>query len=174
MLQLLLDKLEDVQTFIESGGDVLLAIFVATLLMWMLIFERFWYIRYTFPGQASRAIKEWSERKDHESWYSLQIRRMEISRLRLGVRSGLPMISTLLALCPLLGLLGTVNGMISVFEVLAMFGNNTRAMAGGVSKAILPTMAGMAAAISGLYFRARLEELAKKNIRKLEQALTTH
>ena len=63
------------------------------------------------------------------------------------------MVKTLVALCPLLGLLGTVTGMIEVFDVMAIAGSgNARAMAAGVSKATIPTMAGMVAAISGLYF----------------------
>jgi len=59
----------------------------------------------------------------------------------------------LVALLPLLGLLGTVTGMIEVFDVMALSGSsNARLMAGGVFKATIPTMAGMTAALSGLYF----------------------
>jgi biopolymer transport protein ExbB len=50
-----------------------------------------------------------------------------------------------------LGLLGTVTGMIEVFEVMAISGSgNPRSMASGVSKATIPTMAGMVAALSGI------------------------
>ncbi len=62
------------------------------------------------------------------------------------------MIQACVALCPLLGLLGTVTGMIEVFHVMASSGtSNARAMAGGVSKATVPTMAGMVAALSALF-----------------------
>ena len=50
-------------------------------------------------------------------------------------------IPTLIALLPLLGLLGTVTGMIQVFDVMASLGSgNPRAMANGVSAATIPTM----------------------------------
>jgi biopolymer transport protein ExbB len=53
-------------------------------------------------------------------------------------------------LCPLLGLLGTVTGMISVFDAMATQGGNARSMAAGVSMATIPTMSGMIASLSGL------------------------
>jgi len=55
-------------------------------------------------------------------------------------------------LAPLFGLLGTVTGMIEVFQVMAFTGGgDARSMAGGVSKATLPTMAGMTTALSGVF-----------------------
>ena len=72
------------------------------------------------------------------------------------------MIASLVALCPLLGLLGTVTGMIEVFDVMALTGSgNPRAMASGVAKATIPTMAGMVAALSGLIFSTQLQNKAK-------------
>jgi biopolymer transport protein ExbB len=79
----------------------------------------------------------------------------------MDLEDGLPYIRVLVALCPLLGLLGTVTGMMEVFDVMAITGSgNAKAMAGGVSKATIPTMAGMVAALSGLILSARLEIFA--------------
>jgi len=62
------------------------------------------------------------------------------------------LIQTCVALAPLFGLLGTVTGMIEVFQVMAFTGGgDARSMAGGVSKATLPTMAGMTTALSGVF-----------------------
>jgi biopolymer transport protein ExbB len=67
------------------------------------------------------------------------------------VERNIALIQTCVALCPLLGLLGTVTGMVEVFEVMAISGSgNPRSMASGVSKATIPTMAGMVAALSGI------------------------
>jgi biopolymer transport protein ExbB len=75
----------------------------------------------------------------------------------------LALIKTCVALCPLLGLLGTVTGMIEVFEVMAISGSgNPRSMASGVSKATVPTMAGMVAALSGVAMSAYLENKARR------------
>ena len=54
----------------------------------------------------------------------------------------------------MIGLLGTVYGMIEVFEVLSFLGTgNPRAMSSGVAKATIPTMASMVITIISLYFR---------------------
>ena len=59
----------------------------------------------------------------------------------------------LVAVTALLGLLGTVTGMVEVFDVMAVTGSsNARLMAAGISKATIPTMAGLVASLSGLIF----------------------
>ena len=72
---------------------------------------------------------------------------MLLSQANEKINAHLPMIKTMVALCPLLGLLGTVTGMIEVFNIMAVTGGgDAKSMAGGVSKATIPTMAGMVAA----------------------------
>jgi biopolymer transport protein ExbB len=151
----------DVQAFLETGGGVLNVIGVVTVVMWTLMLERFYYFYRVFPGVADGVQRNWQDRADHSSWSAHQIRRLKVSELRMQLEDGLSYIRVLVALCPLLGLLGTVTGMIEVFDVMAVAGSgNAKAMAGGVSKATIPTMAGMVAALSGLILSARLEQFA--------------
>ena len=83
------------------------------------------------------------------------------------------MIKACVALCPLLGLLGTVTGMVEVFQVMAVNGtSNVRAMAAGVSKATVPTMAGMVAALSGLFFSFWLQRQYERERQLLGEHLT--
>ena len=90
-----------------------------------------------------------------------------------GLTKGLLFIKVIAAVAPLMGLLGTVTGMIEVFQVMAFTGGgDARSMAGGVSKATLPTMAGMTTALSGVFAtiylnaaRNREETLIKETIR---------
>jgi biopolymer transport protein ExbB len=85
------------------------------------------------------------------------------------------MIKTLMAVLPLLGLLGTVTGMIQVFDVMAVTGtSNARLMAGGVSAATIPTMAGLVAALSGVYAVTFLENKASAKIEQAEDLLLHH
>ena len=110
---------------------------------------------------------------DHSSWGAHQIRRLLISEVQARLDAGLNMIKTLVALCPLLGLLGTVTGMIEVFDVMAISGSgNARAMASGVSKATIPTMAGMVAALSGLIFSVQLDRYARDEGERVADSLT--
>ena len=156
------EAVANVRDFLETGGDVLVAIGVTTFAMWTLILERFWYFRLVQPERAREALAAWSARGDQSSWNAHQIRRLLISQVQQELDSGLNMVKTLVALCPLLGLLGTVTGMIEVFDVMAISGSgNARAMASGVSKATIPTMAGMVAARSGLVFSVQLERFAR-------------
>jgi biopolymer transport protein ExbB len=150
-----------VRAFIEQGGNVLLVIAFVTAVMWTLILERFWYYSKSYRHEEKRTQAIWDARTDHSSWNSKQIRRVLISDLTAHLNWGLGMIGTLVALCPMLGLLGTVTGMIEVFDVMAAGGGNTRGMAAGVSKSTLPTMAGMVAAISGMLFHIQLERFAE-------------
>jgi biopolymer transport protein ExbB len=169
----LLEIWEAIERFLETGGDVLLVIFAVTLVMWTLILERIWYSSRGHPAEVKRALEKWHSRSERASWHARQVRRLLVSELSAKLGHSLPMIKTLVALCPLLGLLGTVTGMIEVFDVMAIAGSgNPRAMASGVSKATIPTMAGMIAALSGLYFSVRLERFARDEIQRMANRLT--
>jgi biopolymer transport protein ExbB len=90
----------------------------------------------------------------------------------MALNQNISKIKVLVALCPLLGLLGTVTGMISVFDVMAMTGTgNARLMASGISMATIPTMAGMVAALSGLYFGSYFENKSRNLFNALSDEL---
>jgi len=164
-----------VRGFLETGGPVLFLIGLTTLAMWTLILERFWYFRRLHPVERQRVQSTWESRDDRESWNAHQIRRLFVSEVQIKLDSGLTMIKTLVALCPLLGLLGTVTGMIEVFDVMAIAGSgNARAMASGVSRATIPTMAGMVAALSGLILSVQLERYARDETQRVADSLTIH
>jgi biopolymer transport protein ExbB len=83
------------------------------------------------------------------------------------------MIKVCVSLCPLLGLLGTVTGMIVVFHVMAVTGGgDAKSMAGGVSRATIPTMAGMVAAISGVFANVYVTRIADREKHLLQDRLT--
>lgn len=161
-----------VTDFIAQGGEVLWVLFGACLMLWFLILERAWYLRITWPKLAASLIAEWNRRLDCESWQARKIREETVSRASLALHAQLPLIKVLVALCPLLGLLGTVLGMIGVFEVIAVSGNDdAQAMARGVYRATIPTMSGLVVALTGIYFTVRLRQLADRSTRRLQDAL---
>ena len=141
------DTLAEMGKFMDSGGNVLWMIVILLFFMWTLIFERVWYLTKSCPRVLKIKIDVWSGRKDRRSKFALQIREKVISEATLQIDNNMMMIKTLIAVAPLFGLLGTVTGMITVFDVMAFTGGgDVKAMAGGVSKATIPTMAGMVAA----------------------------
>ena len=169
----LADAIEAIRDFMSLGGPVLRAIAVTIFVMWALIIERMIFFR-TSMKQMSRAIyDEWESRPERQSWNAKQIRELLISRFSEETTKGISVIQTLVALCPLLGLLGTVTGMISVFQVMAVSGSgNVRAMAAGVSQATVPTMAGMVGALSGVLLITLLSRRAANEVEFLEDSLT--
>lgn len=163
---------EAIRDFVESGGQVLLAIGILIFVMWLLILERVFYVFIWHKNFKKETIAKWSAREDKSSWNAEQIRQAMISRVSLKLNSSIPVIQALVALCPLLGLMGTVTGMIEVFDVMAISGSgNARSMAAGVSKATIPTMAGMVGALSGVFASTWLNRTSKAERTHIEDAL---
>lgn len=155
--------------FMEMGGYVLGLVMLAALVLWTLLVERLWYMGFGLRSDLRRGRDMWVARADHTSWYARRIREQLIGEVRGNVTRSLNMIKTMIAIAPLLGLLGTVTGMVEVFDVMAITGaSNARAMASGVSKATLPTMAGMVVALSGLYLSSLLDKWAERAVRRAE------
>jgi biopolymer transport protein ExbB len=161
-----------IDSFLYAGGSVLLLIACALVLVWTLIAERLLYFWRGHDRTVERIRRAWSDRGDHSSWYARQVRRGLVSEARLELNRSLHLIRTLVAMCPLLGLLGTVTGMVEVFEVMALLGNeNPRAMAAGIYRATLPTMAGMVAALSALFFSVALQSYAQRAVKTTAEQL---
>ncbi|AWB68096.1 biopolymer transporter ExbB [Saccharobesus litoralis] len=171
----LIDIWETVRGFISTGGDVLYIVFAVLAIMWFLMIERYWFLLIEFPKYRKELIARWDARPDTTSWYAHKIRDFWISEASEMLKARLLLIKTLVALCPLIGLFGTVTGMISVFDSMATSGTgNPRLMASGISMATIPTMAGMVAALSGVFFSSRIEARAKTEVEKLVDSLPHH
>jgi biopolymer transport protein ExbB len=145
---------------VTEGGIFVAFIFLNGVLLWTLTIERLWYFTRVLPVESRRALETWRARSEHQSWCARQIRRTLISRLNASMSAGMPLLRVLVPLAPLLGLIGTVSGMLEVFDSMAIRGSaDARAMASGVSHAMICTMSGLAVSITGLYpvhyFRTR-------------------
>lgn len=173
-MELLLDPWYGIEDFVDQGGPVLWVLFGACLVMWLLILERLWYLRIAWPRRARAIVARWQAREDRASWRAKRVREATVSEVSLQLHLFLPMIRVLVSLCPLLGLLGTVLGMVGVFEVIAISGNDdAQAMARGVYRATIPTMAGLVVALTGIYFTVRLRQLADRETGRLADRLVT-
>ncbi len=167
------DSFVAIRDFMELGGPILRWIAVVIFVMWVLIIERILFFRSTMKGLSDGIHDAWEGRPERRSWNAHMIRERLISEFSMATNSGIPMIQTLVALCPLMGLMGTVTGMIKVFEVMAVSGSgNVRAMAAGVSQATVPTMAGMVGALSGVLLVTLLSRRAAREVEFLEDSLT--
>ena len=167
-----MDFFEMIIDFLEKGGQVLWLIFFTLLVMWFFIMEKYYYFHSIYPQKKKLKKEEWLQRSDRTSWFARRIREMEISKMNSELNCFIPTIKVLVMIAPLLGLLGTVTGMIAVFDVMALTGTgNARLMASGISLATIPTMAGMVSAISGLYFGSYFEKKARFETQKFKEVL---
>lgn len=164
--------LSAVAALIDGGGPFVIWIFGSGVLMWALILERSLYFFLLLPREAEALHRQWMERSEHSSWCARQIRQMFISRLNANMSTGFPLMQVLVPLSPLLGLVGTVSGMLEVFDVMAIKGqSDPKSMADGISHAMIATLSGLAVALSGLYFAHHFQARATRETERLNVLL---
>jgi len=156
---------------LELGGPILGIILVMAFFMWALLFDRLHYLFAQYPQELEEAKAAWIQRPERRSWFAQQHRNALQGRLASHLSQNFSLIGTLIKVCPLLGLLGTVIGMLEVFDALAATGsNNPRSMAAGVSKATVSTLAGMVVAIVGLLALS----LSERRAQAARESLASH
>jgi biopolymer transport protein ExbB len=152
LLDALLRPYVAITDLFEGGGPFVFWIFVTCFVLWTLVVERMLYFSRVLPRESTEALARWRARSEHQSWCARQIREAMISRFRAGMTANLRLMRVLVPLAPLLGLIGTVSGMLEVFDSMALRGSaDARSMASGVSHAMICTMTGLAVSITGLY-----------------------
>lgn len=161
----------DILIFLDTGGDILLVILLSSLIFWTLIIEKFLYYKFVFKPKSKKLKLFWKHRDNADSWESMQLKQAQVSELSVSLNMNIFSMKVIISLFPLTGLLGTVTGMISVFDSMSSLGTNARAMAGGISMATIPTMAGMLLAVLGIFAFSRVDFMIKTNIRRLKDKL---
>lgn len=181
----LTNSLELLRSLFANGGPIMLFIAMVSIVAWT-------QASYTWLqiGRLSRALKEYSAPLwTTSSRSTLQVSAPGHSEF-LGwngqasrMRRALGLIATLGAVLPLLGLLGTVWGMLMSFEVIHGYGTGQpKRLAGGIGQALLTTQAGLWCAVPILFFhhvlknRLRLISIEIKVLSHFvqQQTLTPH
>lgn len=163
---------QDLQAFLDRGGPVLLVIMAATFVMWALILERLFYFRFAHKQIAAEALAEWRSRSDRKSKLAHWVRDKLVSEVRAKAEENVQLTKAMVALAPLLGLLGTVTGMVAVFDIMAITaGADAKAMSAGVSRATIPTMAGMIASLSGILFTSGMDRRVNRSVQQVEDSM---
>lgn len=187
----LLSSLSTLTPYYEMGGFVMPPLILVSIVLWYALAFRFLYLD-TSNRNPRQLIKKAARKKGNQSRSILgraaqfavdtaqsyqshrQVKalvnqhftqiKIEMSRYRRLVRS-------LVAVAPLLGLLGTVDGMIETFDSLgdmALF-SQSGGIAGGISKALFTTQMGLAVSIPGLLFGRIIERKEVLIGRQLDQ-----
>ena len=172
--------------YIRSGGVVMVPILCVSLVMWILIFNRLFFLHRLYVKNIPRAMageltrdNQWPEERYKGANASLvreflsrrspvpdpdldeRILDETVMALTASLDKYLALIGMLSAVAPLMGLLGTVVGMMETFDVITVFGTgNVRAMASGISVALVTTQTGLMISIPGLYMSGWLNRRA--------------
>lgn len=191
---------ESIFTTFQRGGLVMWPIIILSLYAMGLIVERWLYYR----DQNRQLMEQWEQlqgmkpqlkleelvmnqqtvigrltRTVCEHRLSQQQEQIEKVRNSFGDESAvlqerLSTIAVIATLLPMLGLLGTVVGMIAAFDVIALHGTgNPNLMAEGISQALITTEAGLLTSIPIFYLHNNLSNWSERLIRKLDE-YTTH
>jgi biopolymer transport protein ExbB len=188
---LIIDAWYSLGEYFRTGGPVMVPLLLVSLTMWLLIAERAIVLRrlsiHPLSGQEALACIQGShspkavgscavgllvlrflDRMSGDPCLDRNILDELVLSLNRSLTRFLPLIGVLAAVAPLLGLLGTVTGMMSTFEVMSLFGTgNAKGMAGGISEALITTQTGLIVAIPGLYMKNFLERRAQALRRQL-------
>lgn len=171
---------------IRAGGAVMGPLIFLSLVMWLLIIERAFFFRRLYRrnmtartalslirrdqmpdpakyrGAVSLLVTEFIRSRTGNQQLDRHLLDAAVARINRRLPRFLALIGVLAAMAPLLGLLGTVTGMITTFDVLAIFGTgNAKAMAGGISQSLITTQTGLIVAIPGLYMKGFLDRRAE-------------
>jgi len=181
---------------VKAGGWLMLPIIACSMIAFGIILERFWTLQKSkvIPRHLVATIWHWVkegqlERSKIEDISKqsalgkilasgLNNRHLDRDRIKESIEETgrqvvhelerfLNTLGTIASISPLLGLLGTVIGMIKVFNAITSSGvGNAAPLAGGISQALITTAAGLSVAIIALmfhrYFRGRVDELVVK------------
>ena len=184
---------------LKAGGPVMYLLLVSSIAVAAIGIERFRFYRYAGRGSETflQKLKEILGKRDWH--YGLELCRREDSSVGLVARAGmeaavrgenvelaltlahdetalklrarLNYLSTIVTLAPLLGLLGTIAGMIETFNIFSVQAGQPLAITGGIGEALIATATGLCVAIFALlvhtYFAQRLDEI----LAELEKAV---
>ncbi len=173
--------------YFSHGGPIMVPILLLSVWMWTLIAERLFFfrqaekkelsiaqaidcLRYQMPPEENRTktpgarlVADFLRQRTGLRIIDQSILENSLNRERPRLHRSLNVIAVLAAIAPLLGLLGTVSGMISTFNVISIFGTgNAKAMAGGISEAMITTQSGLLVAIPGFFLGTILKRRAQR------------
>ncbi len=155
-----------------AGGWVMVAILGLSVLMWALILDRYLFFFRRRRELVAETIAAWSASNNTTPLSNRRLRSALTESFHGRLGSYLITIEVITAVLPLLGLLGTVGGMIKTFEVMTVFGTgNVRGMAEGISEALITTMAGLMTALAGMYFAGDLSTRIDRETERLREHL---
>ena len=192
---MLIESIIETFEYFQQGGWIMIPLCAASIVMWALILERLYRFNRMQKTdinihQAVRAVKKGKMGESSEGLRACMVRdylsersgtpdidteviHQSALKQKSRLNSFLSFIAVMAAIAPLLGLLGTVIGMIRTFEVISLFGTgNAKAMAGGISVALVTTQTGLMVAIPGMLLSGTLARRSRRLETRMDEDVT--
>ena len=189
-----MDIIANAYEHLRPGGIIMIPLIFSSLLMWVLIIERILYFRRmdrddvdlkqavqmlngkplpdSSKGLRTGIVIDFLNKRTKKRELDQGILESCVMKERPHIKQSLIVIAALAAVAPLFGLLGTVTGMMTTFDVISMFGTgNAKAMAGGISEALITTQSGLLVAIPGLFMSGFLSRRAVRMENRLDELI---
>lgn len=186
----MLDVILELEQFFEAGGFVMPPLLIVTMLLWYCLGYRFWILKRRGKFGPRELVRQGLRGVNTHPFDLVEeaamvgaglvkcrvrdLRRCldsEFIRYEIEIMRFSPIINTVVIVAPLLGLLGTVNGMIETFNSLAdmaLFAQSG-GIAGGISQALFTTQLGLVVAVPGLLFKSMLDRKQRRIQAELAQ-----
>jgi len=146
--------------FLGDASIIFWVIMLLSLLMWWTISRCYLQYICQYPALSIHYQNLWRDWQDQSNLLALAVRDGFISELDSRLTRKLIFVKTLTGVLPLMGLLGTVDGMIDNFSVLSDNLGVSALFSHGIAQALLTTLAGLVTGLSGLYFSHSLQKRA--------------
>ena len=170
---------------LQSGGIIMLLLYIISIYLWTNMLKKYWFLKKQQSEKVDKilcfkdfnsfselceeslflnifkSLKQTPSNQKINKFYELSIFAASL------FNKDLKIINTLIIIAPLLGLLGTVNGMIKTFETLNYYNAETLAFSDGIKQALYTTELGLVISIPAFFFFNRL----KRKVEKLTQQI---
>ena len=168
--------------YLHQGGAIIIPLILASVWMWSLIVKKMLVIyrfrkRFGIRGLETKKFpkpiaKQFESQKTDNPEINKKLLGTIVNRMQMDLERHINTVFILASVAPLLGLLGTVTGMISTFDAISRFGTtNARAFAAGISEALITTQLGLVVAVPGLFMGHFLRRRTDKLIGWLDRIL---
>ena len=158
------------QQYVQTGGITMYPLILCCFWMWLLIIFNVPLWRLSVNHQCEQLKEQYCLLQRENLRHNRQLYNLLLKKNYEQSIKGISTIKVLAAVAPFLGLFGTVTGMINTFESVATFGlGNPKALAAGISEAMITTQFGLLIAVPGILAVFFLQRRAHRDQRKVRQ-----
>ncbi|MCW7556279.1 MotA/TolQ/ExbB proton channel family protein [Endozoicomonas gorgoniicola] len=164
--------IQQIASFFEHGVGIIWLILLLSCVMWYQLLQGFLKVRrhrLLWLRQASHLSSQFNQMNN---WQKTKLKGAFLGRADSQLNGNLDWINILIKILPLLGLLGTVDGMVTSFIQLGE-ADIQQHLSSGISAALLTTQAGLVTSLSGIYLAYLLKQKNRSLLALVRQALSS-